>query len=106
MIDSLIMLAAFICLAVLLAITRKQDTFCWWVFRLLVTYSLICFVYLSLGYNHLHNPIFIRFIRCGDLALALALLLYSYLLRVKPPEKTASFNQQLASLFNHSKNTG
>ncbi len=86
----------FICLSILLFVTRRYDSFCWWLFRLLVTCSLICFIYV-----HLDSSVSVVFIRFGDMALSIAILLYWFLSRKPTPKKqvTNNFAYRINQIF-------
>ncbi len=84
----------FVCLFVLLIVTRRYDSFCWWLFRLLITCSLICFIYV-----HIDHQVGALFIRFGDVALSLAMLLF-WRLTIKQTTPQSSYQDEFCQKIN------
>ena len=97
------MIFASLVLIWMLMRTRCQDTPGWWAFRVLISYTLICFVYLAYDTNNVGDALPTRylFIRLGWVSLVIAMALSWHLMRTKVANsKSSDFTTRLKNIFN------
>lgn len=76
------LIVSVICLGRFLLKTRSKDTPIWWCLRLLLSYSLICLVFMLFDVNHAIDTETV-FIRSGFFCLSVAFLLVGFLLKIE-----------------------